>query len=253
MTDDFREKARSDVEVREIAKLALTRFAQEDRKWVDVISCLRSSKIWTVNGVKRLQFRVRPDAEMGTADGMTSVGKDTVTIDLKESVYEKALVGDGRARNTLAHELGHATMHTRQHLPRRATGNKKHEWIKPFESAEHQANVFAAAFLVSDYHFADIDSADEIAIEAGVSFECAKIFAKEMTKRVDAGRTAEKIRQLVSLFKAEVGKDDNPSSVPYLDCPCPNCGQRRVFPVGPKFMCQVCERVSDNYPDGDGS
>ena len=251
MTDDFIAKSRSDKEVTALAKRALKHFCQEDQKWVDVIICLNSKDIWTVFGLKRLLFRIIPDSEMGSADGMTSASKDLVTIDVKASVYDAALLGDGRARNTLAHELGHGVMHERKQLPRRANGNAKFRWIKSFESAEHQANVFARAFLIDENYADGLANASEVAIEAGVSFECAQLFFKEATKRRDTHRSSEKVRQLVALFKAEITQKEQQPAVKYLDAPCPNCGERRVFPVGAKFMCQVCDRVSDTYPEGD--
>jgi hypothetical protein len=44
-------------------------------------------------GEKRLNFQVRPDAEMGADDGSTSYGKGVVTIAVKKSVHGDAFIG----------------------------------------------------------------------------------------------------------------------------------------------------------------
>ncbi|WP_292533801.1 ImmA/IrrE family metallo-endopeptidase [Methylocystis sp.] len=191
-----------------------------------------------------------PDIELGTADALTSHTEELIVIAFRRSVHHAAVLGEGRARNTVAHELGHAVMHNRSGMPRRAGGNDTYRWVRPYESAEHQAKVFAAAFLIDDDIASTLDSAEEIAIQFGVSLKCAEIYYKELVERRDRSRAAEKIRKLAASFGAEVKQFPAPS-LRFLDSPCPKCGERKVFPVGSKYMCQSCDTVSDTYPDGD--
>ncbi len=92
-------------------------------------------------------FRVGEIAEMGRAEGHTS--PDGTYIELREDVYEKACYGDGRARFTAAHELGHLVMHTNIVLMRAPEGQKTPAYC----DSEWQANLFAAAILMPDRFF----------------------------------------------------------------------------------------------------
>jgi Zn-dependent peptidase ImmA (M78 family) len=222
-------------------------IARERR--VDVLACLASKSIWTVNGKKRLNFQVRPDVEMGTADGMTSHDKDVVRIAVKQSVHDNAFVGDGRARNTLAHELGHAVLHNGKEMLRRAPGNEMAMLLKPFESAEHQAKVFAPAFLINDLIAETLSSADDISIEFGISLESATIHFEELTALRGRDVVAEKIRDIAEEFRESVKPVT--SKLHFINDVCTACGRQTVFPVGAKFMCQTCDNVSDRFQDGD--
>jgi len=57
-----------------------------------------------------LSFQVGDRDSMGNAEGLTA--PDGSSVVLREDVYVKALRGDGRARFTVAHELGHWFLHT---------------------------------------------------------------------------------------------------------------------------------------------
>jgi hypothetical protein len=138
MSDDYRVKSRSDQEIRQIAKKARAFFGVADDRCVDVLNCLKHEKIWTLFGTKALNFQVRPDKELGISDGSTIVSKEVITITVKQSVRDAALMGDGRSRNTLAHELGHGVMHDRPVMFRQMNGNVTPKYLKAYESAEHR-------------------------------------------------------------------------------------------------------------------
>jgi len=91
-------------------------------------------------------------------------------IELREDVYEKAWDGDGRARFTVAHELGHWCLHSNVVLPR-----AKHEVEIPhFRLSEPQANQFAAGLLMPDFIFGPEDMEQVVMRRHGVSYEAAK-------------------------------------------------------------------------------
>jgi hypothetical protein len=100
--------ARSNDEIKAWAKHLLKYFGVKDQVPVDVVGMLHLGKILTPKGEKRLEYRVRPDEEMGEDDATTIHGDDKVIIDLKKSVYRGASVGIARHRNTIAHELCHS-------------------------------------------------------------------------------------------------------------------------------------------------
>jgi Zn-dependent peptidase ImmA (M78 family) len=247
--DDYRVKGRSNLEIRQLAKKTREFFGVAEERRVDVLACLTSRTISTVKGTKRLNFQIRPDAEMGTADGVTSHEGNFVTIAVKRSVRDAAFMGDGRARNTLAHELGHAVMHDCAEMPRRALGNVTPKWLQPFESAEHQAKIFAPAFLINDSIAETLSSSEEISIEFGISYESARIYFEELTALRNREKAAAKIRRIADEFRESVTPVTRGPH--FINEICTVCGNRTVFPVGSKFMCQTCDTVFDRFQDGD--
>ena len=77
-------------------------------------------------------------------EGLTLSADNTILI--RQDVYIKACNGDGRARFTIMHEIGHFLLHGPQRvaLCRLAPG----EQLKKFENPEWQADNFAAEFLM---------------------------------------------------------------------------------------------------------
>lgn len=63
---------------------------------------------------KELYFGVLTKYDMGNNHGLTDPVEKTILI--REDVYENALRGNGRDRFTIAHELAHYLMHTRQDI-----------------------------------------------------------------------------------------------------------------------------------------
>lgn len=251
MSDDFLVESCSNNEVRSLAKRAREFFGVADDHYVDVVACLKRDTIFTVKGERELIFEEIPDAEMGTADGLTSHVNGRVIIKIKESALFCAKVGDGRARNTVAHEIGHAVMHDRIGMPRRALENVRPKWIRPFESAEHQAKVFAAAFLINDRAAEGIASPEDLSLDFGISLESATIYINEHARSYEREKSKERVNRMAEEFIREVkGINRGPK---FLDSPCTQCGRRTLLPLGSKFMCYSCESVFDHYQDGDPS
>ena len=152
MSDDYYVAKRKNKEIRAEALSAKTFYKTEKRRPVNIIRCLGSGRIPTRRGCKTLIYNLVNDDEMGSRDGKTEFVADTVVISIKRSVHQKARWGDGRARMTLAHELGHGVMHDGATMFRKsdAVGPTELSRTSPWESAEHQAKVFASAFLIDD-------------------------------------------------------------------------------------------------------
>ena len=93
-------------------------------------------------------------------------------IVIRQSVYEGAFLGDKHSRFTIAHEIGHLFLHENNRIS--FARNSDIENLKPYESPEWQANVFAAEFLVP---FSEIQTLtqDEIAKKYNVSKKVAYI------------------------------------------------------------------------------
>jgi Zn-dependent peptidase ImmA (M78 family) len=216
---------------------------------VDVLACLKVGEIRTTSGVKKLTFLKVPDQELGENDAMTTFEGEKIAIRAKESVVNAALFGDGRSRFTLAHELGHAVLHSGAPKARPTVSKGPYKSIAPSGSAERQANVFAAAFLVGDHLADSMDSAEKLSTEFGVSLKVAEIEFERVEKRKNRTKSVERVRQLTEEFKRATTPVK--SAMSYLPDACSVCKSQMLFPVGPKIMCQHCDTIFDRFQDGD--
>jgi hypothetical protein len=146
--DDYRDVPRKNSEIRDLAARLRSHFGVSDTEHVDVIDCASRGDIWTVKGVKPLRLEVVSDDKMTGNAGLTSYDGHTVIIQIPRHIRHAAFLGDGFARNTVAHELGHAVMHLEKLsrgavMARRSARNVTPKWISAYESAEHHARVFA--------------------------------------------------------------------------------------------------------------
>lgn len=107
---------------------------------------------------------------------------------------------------TLAHELGHGVMHHGATLfgSSSAAGSTELSRTSPWESAEHQAKVFASAFLIDDKVAATLSSPDEISTEFLVSLEAAEICFERMIEEAEHTRSAERVRLSNQGFHAKM-------------------------------------------------
>jgi Zn-dependent peptidase ImmA (M78 family) len=113
-----------------------------------------------------LRLEVGTQIEMGAAEGHTC--PNGTFIELRQDVYKAAWAGDGRARFTAAHELGHFVMHTNTPLARATAAT-----AQPYRRSEPQANQFAAEILMPPRFFRLSDDPNEVMDRHGVSYEAA--------------------------------------------------------------------------------
>jgi hypothetical protein len=202
--------------------------------------------------------------ELGKHDAKTEFTDGVVTITVKRSVRDHAEIGDGRARMTLAHELAHAVMHHTQ-TKYRGTGDAGPTAIalaKGYQSAEHQAKVFAVTFLIHEEDAAAMHSAEEISVEFGVSKQAADIYFERLLKKQERERASERVRKMADEAKAAlVGQRaptlitvrGPPPAAKYLPDPCIVCGNETLILLGPKVHCETCGFSGDQLQDGDKS
>jgi hypothetical protein len=141
---------------------------------------------------------VKDDALMDGAEGYTEF-EPTPRIVLSNSSYVSASNHKGRGRWTAAHELGHLVLHKSAVPLERATGNYGKIKLEVFESAEWQANAFAAGFLMPEYLVRDFTDPGEIADFFSVSRQAAENRIKTLgliPKRVINPQVLETIRQI---------------------------------------------------------
>jgi hypothetical protein len=246
MSQDYRVPKRSDNEIREEANRTKEAYGVVNHlRPVNIIRCLQSGWIPTRYGRRKLVYNIVDDEEMGDKDGRTEFTREAVIITVKRSVHEKALWGDGRSRMSLAHELGHGVMHYGVQVFRGtgATGTTALSRGNAAGSAEHQAKVFASAFLIDDKVAATLTSPEEISLEFGVSLEAAKICFERLSEAADRERSAERVRQSNEAFQASMRKPVQ--QIKYTGDFCRKCGNATLLPIGIKLVCHTCGDTSD--------
>jgi Zn-dependent peptidase ImmA (M78 family) len=253
--DDYRVAPLQDFEIREIASKVRRFIGAADAERLEVLDLEQVDKIWTIKGIMPFRLETVPDSKLPGDAGRTFYDGTRIIAQITRHVRHNAYMGEGYARNTISHEIGHAVMHF-DHLsqgasmPRRLSAQAIPGWIEPFRSAEHHAKVFAVAFLVHGKIAPTLPSAEEISVRFGISLESAKIEFKRLQEEKDRPAAAARVLSLAQDLKGRLAP--KPRSVPtFLNDPCSKCGERTVFPVGAKFMCKTCEYVSDSFQDGD--
>ncbi len=152
---------------------------------------------------------------------------------------------------TLAHELGHGIMHYGATMFRSsdAVGGTELSRTSPSESTEHQAKVFASAFLINDEVAATLSSAEEISTEFLVSLEAAEICFERLEEEAERARSAERVRLSNEDFQNKVREANGPPSAQkefqYTGYFCSMCGNATLIPMGIKLLCHTCGDISD--------
>lgn len=121
-------------------------------------------------------FEVCSEAELGDDMGLTS--PDRHIIRLREDVYLKACDGDGCARMTCAHELGHYILHSEGQLNFSRTFAD--DTTPRYMHSEWQANCFGGELLVpvTDRAIIVASDIDSISQLYGVTHQAAGIQRK---------------------------------------------------------------------------
>jgi hypothetical protein len=274
MANDYIVKERSNDECRDLAKKARTWFGQGDAHYVHICECLTKGEVWTVYGIRHLVLEIKPDAEMGEDDAFTAYAAGAVTITAKQSCWAGAKQGQVRHRQTLAHELGHAVeghaeMRAGTPMARgqgaagkfmapkdRPSTYRSAEGLPASKSAEHQAKIFAPAFLINDRIAETLSSANEIALAFGISQQSAEIYFEQLTKRRNKKESAKRVRQMadetIVILSSRKSVPVKPIPIRYMASACPACGERKMLPSNLGFQCQNCHKAFD-HQDGDAA
>ena len=234
-TDDFEVDPLRDLEVREHAKTLRRSLGWANPERVDPLLLETAGEIWTVRGKKPFALEFASDAEMPGNSGLTVYDRSKIVVKIPRRVRHRAFMGDGYARYTIAHELGHVVLHVDKlmegaALPRRHGGNVSVPWIPKFKSAEHQAMVFAGAFLINDDTARALSSADEVSVQAGVSLTAARIYFEQVQEDLARPASAARVRKIADEVRAALAPRPVSSQVSFLNEVCSCCGQQKLFP-----------------------
>lgn len=255
-TDDYLVDPLRDLQVREYAKTLRSFLGWADADRVDLLELETATEIWTINGKKPFRLQIVSDAEMPEDSGLTAYDGSTIVVKIPRRIRYKAFLGDGYARFTIAHELGHAVLHLDKlmqgaALPRRQSGNVIYAWIPKSRSAERQAMIFGAAFLINDETARGLASPEEISVQAGISQQAAGIYFEQVQKEFARPAAAGRVQKMADEVRTALAPKPSTTAVAFLSDPCSCCGQQKLFPVGHKFMCQACNTIYDRFQDGD--
>ncbi len=121
-----------------------------------------------------IEIEVVEDDELKGEEARTY--PNTRRMVITNSVYEDAANGDGRARFTLAHEIGHLDMH-KGITPSFSRGDHP-----IYKDSEWQADTFASEFLMDSRFITTTDTADILVEKFGVSYTAACMKLKKIRK-----------------------------------------------------------------------
>ena len=170
----FEVTPRSSVEIEKLTE-KVRLFAQakgcvDPSGYLDVVRLMEEGGMFS-NQENGSYLDVVDDNELSSAFAQTLPNG---IIRVRESIYNNAIDGNGHARFTIAHEIGHFIMHRKQmHMARKADDD-----TKIYCDSEWQADEFAGRLLVPTKdlkQYSNIYTADEIAERYGVSASCAEV------------------------------------------------------------------------------
>ncbi len=116
-------------------------------------------------------------SEMQDKEGETIPSLNTIRI--REDVYDKAIAGDGRARFTILHEIGHLLLHDNDRVALCRVSSDSA--IKAYENPEWQADAFAGEMLMAEHMIRNM-SIEEIAWKCGASYAAASCQYNQIRK-----------------------------------------------------------------------
>ena len=160
----YKVPARKTVEIRQL----VNRFKAAFQLGPTFVPVLELYDIAANYGI--FNFEVHEKANMPDEYAITYPDKKEIII--RQDVYDMALDGNGFARFTMAHELGHLVMHHSLPLARQ----QANQTIKPYENSEWQANKFAQELLIDTATVTRLNlSVNEITDIFGVSRNSAEV------------------------------------------------------------------------------
>jgi hypothetical protein len=184
-----------------------------------------------------IRVEARPDSAMGRANAFVS--KDRGTVFFRKGLIDDAAQGDSEAVFDAVHELGHIILHRAEiPLARMASRNNQHKFLPPEESAEHQANVFARSFLMTDEEVERYPSADALAENCFTPLKQAVLRLEEYE------RTTGRRKRKAEGSRAYSDDISKAKLMGYEFAPCPECRNLTLIREGPCLVCVTCGGTS---------
>lgn len=235
LVDDFPVPHLPDDEVQKLAIAWRTRLSQ-----FFLGNCLDIKNLFYAAGEAvgwSIIVKARPDSAMGRANAFVSNDRGTVFV--RESLIDAAARGDPEAVFDGTHELAHVILH-RADVPLARMANRKnqHEFLQLEESAEHQANVFARSFLMTDEEVDRYPTADALSENCFTPLEQAQQRLEEYDRTT--GRRIRKAKRDQAVRSGIV----EAKLKGYEAIPCSDCGNFTLLRSSTCLTCGTCGGTS---------
>jgi Zn-dependent peptidase ImmA (M78 family) len=149
MARDYKVRYRSDEEI-----VAITRkILREAGMWLNpnfsitkLVRFFENSQL----GLKKENLTVDIVEKLPRGKKYAYVSFNPLTLHCERAIWLEAELGEPKAREILAHELGHIVLHDHYALPYSDADAARIRFARPQESAECQATLFADNLLLQD-------------------------------------------------------------------------------------------------------
>jgi Zn-dependent peptidase ImmA (M78 family) len=217
MDEDYRVPSKSDEEIERIADAWRSALCDGMNAPLDALALLAKAGL-EFRQTMGLELIEKPDQEMGQRQAY-AISEDKSAKDkshrifVRSSIVQRAKNCDPYAIGTLIHELGHIILHPgAAPKARLAISNRTPSYIAAYESAEHQARVFAAAFQMPRDEVLKLSSPQQIKEKFGVSLEAAKIRYNEVIERSQSRKLTDRIRSYLGERPPKLQEENKVSS-----------------------------------------
>lgn len=165
MSSSYRVSPLSRAEIRRLAHYLRRITNTEKDVYLDIMKVLELDMPRLIDG---FEFEVVSEEKLQNECGITIPAQRKII--LNEWIYNAAHAGDGYARFSAAHELGHLLIHDQNAI---SMCRLRKGGIKTYEDPEWQADAFAGEFLMY-YPLVNGMTPLEIEINCGVSKSAAR-------------------------------------------------------------------------------
>ena len=152
-------------------------------KYADILDILKNKISKKFSG---FIFEIVDDNLLDGEEARTTF--NPLKIQVTQRIHDAAESGNARARFTLAHELGHLLLHSKNtnrefaRMPYASDYDNHDSKIVSFRNAEWQANKFAACFLMPTDLLRDYNTIEDIKHDFGVSHAAANNRFEEVNR-----------------------------------------------------------------------
>lgn len=187
-----------------------------------------------------IRVEVRPDSAMGQANAFVSGDRGAVYI--RQNLVDAAAAGDSEAVFDATHEVAHIVLHRAQvPLARMATRDNQYQFLQPEESAEHQANVFTRAFLMTDDEVALYPTAEALSESCYTPLHQAALRIAEYHRTT--GRQLRKAKRELAVRDGIDGMIE--ARLKGYECMrCGDCHNFTLLRSGACLICDTCGGTS---------
>ena len=164
---DYKATPTSRNEIRKFTKYIRQETGYENILYFPIVKFL---ELFIPEIMPDFQLEILPHEEMDNKCGETKPSEHKIILD--EEIYNNAIDGDGFARLTVAHEIGHLFMHESDSIS--LCKLKPNESLKAYEDPEWQADAFGGELLAPGYLIGGL-TINEISEKCGVTEKAAKV------------------------------------------------------------------------------